>query len=141
MARRETGVPKRAAHRPKVIINWDVVDKYLIAGCTGVQIAALIGMHPETLYDRTKLEKRTGFTEYSLSKKLKGDSLLLGKQYSLAMEGDKTMLIWLGKNRLGQRDMRHTEIEAKTEIVQKKLLELPDNGRREVECEYTVVND
>jgi len=36
--------------------------------------------------------------------KQKGNSFLLGKQYQVAMGGNTTMLIWLGKQRLAQTD-------------------------------------
>ncbi len=87
------------------IIDWEVVDKMLIAGCNGVQCAASIGVHAETLYDRCKLEKNTVFSVYAQDKRAHGDALLHAAQYEKAYQ-DKhpTMLIWLGKQRLNQKE-------------------------------------
>lgn len=94
--------------RPEKPIDWKLVDRLLIAGCMGTEIAAHFDMHPNTFYDRVQAEYGIGFTEYSSQKKQKGESLLRSKQFDTAMSGDKTMLIWLGKQRLGQKE--HHEI-------------------------------
>lgn len=88
--------------RPKIPINWEMVDKYLRAECSGVEIADMIGMHYETLYDRVVLEKGVGFSEYALSKKEGGNGLIRARQFSSAMSGNTRMLELLGEERLGQ---------------------------------------
>jgi hypothetical protein len=45
-----------------------------------------------------------GFSEYYRLKASVGKISLRRKQYSIAQEGNVTMLIWLGKNWLGQTD-------------------------------------
>ena len=95
---------------PGIPIDWETVDRLLEAGCDGTQVAAHIGVHPETLYDRIKQEKGSCFSEYKATKRANGDSLLLAKQFKVAMEGDKTMLVWLGKQRLAQTDKRDVTV-------------------------------
>ena len=95
---------KNPRSRPQIPIDWDYVDKLLISGCTGTEIASSIGCHHQTFYDRVQLEKGMLFTEYSQQKKEKGDTILRQAQFAKAAKGDNTMLIWLGKLRLGQRD-------------------------------------
>lgn len=107
--------------RPEIPIDWRKVDELLIAGCSGVEVAAYFAMHPQTFYDRVSAQYKVGFTEYLQEKRSKGDSLLRAKQYAKAMgfckDGDNTMLVWLGKNRLEQR-----EPEAKT-------ISIPNDGK------------
>lgn len=119
--------------RAKIPIDWDLVDKFLVMGGTGAQIAAQIGVHPETLYNRCVSDRGATFTDYSYMMREKGNLHLLGKQYSLAMKGDKSLLIWLGKNRLGQSDKIEQKVDSSIEVSQKSILELPDNGRRKLE--------
>jgi len=90
-------------------IDWAKVDQLLIAGCLGTEIAPHFDMHHDTFY--RKVEKRYGvsFTVYSSQKKSKGESLLRAKQYEKALKGDNTLLIWLGKNRLKQRERELSE--------------------------------
>jgi hypothetical protein len=90
--------------RPKVDIDWDKVGKMLEAGCSAVGIAATIGCDEDTLRKRCPADNNCTFSEFSQQKKAKGDELLRTKQFQVAMTGDKTMLVWLGKQRLGQAD-------------------------------------
>jgi len=94
-----------------IAIDWDKVDELLEAGCDGTQIAAYLGCHPETLYDRCKEDKKTDFSDYKAQKRAKGDSALLTAQYDAAVKDkDRAMLIWLGKQRLGQSDKSQTDL-------------------------------
>ena len=115
--------------RPIKVIDWDEVDKMLVAGCNGVQVAAYFDMHPQTLYDRVQIEKGVVFTEYSSKNKEKGNALLHATQFKVALDKDKTMLVWLGKQRLNQRDNpAHDEkFDAKLALLLDKLntLEVP----------------
>lgn len=92
------------AGRPSKSLDWSKIDFYLEAGSTGTQVAANLGIHPNTLYERCAQEKKMTFTDYSQLKKSSGHSKILGKQYAKALQGDNSMLIWVGKQQLGQRD-------------------------------------
>ena len=91
--------------RPVIPIDWKVVENLLQADCSGSQIASYLGISDDTLYGRVQKEKGMIFSAYSLIFKQKGDSLLKVKQFESAIS-DKNiaMQIWLGKQRLGQRD-------------------------------------
>lgn len=93
-----------AIGRPQADIDWKKADELLIAGCSGVEIAGYFGILPNTLYSRCLQDNGITFSDYSQSKYSKGESFLRAKQYQVAMSGDKTMLVWLGKNRLKQKD-------------------------------------
>ncbi len=78
-----------------------------------MQIAAVIGCHPDTLYDRVEQEHGVTFTAFSAAKRATGDAALLSVMYRKAVaEGDKTMLIWLSKQRLGMSDKHETSINS-----------------------------
>lgn len=101
--------------RPKHIIDWNVVDKMLEGGADGTHIAARLGMHPDTLYDRCYEEKGSIFSAYAQEKRAKGDGNLHLKQYSEAMSGNITMLIWLGKQRLNQSEKKRIDVTSNGE--------------------------
>lgn len=94
--------------RPEKPIDWKKVDELLMAGCMGTEIAAYFDMHQNTFYARVEQEYNVSFTQFSSEKKSKGESLLRAHQYAKALgltdKGDNTLLIWLGKNRLNQKD-------------------------------------
>lgn len=96
--------------RPKAIIDWNMVGKMLEAGCTAEGIAATIGIDRDTLYIRCRTDHNQDFSAFAQEKRAKGDELLRQKQMQVAMRGDKTMLIWLGKQRLGQSEQVAQEI-------------------------------
>jgi len=95
---------KKPKTKHRIPIDWSLVDKYLIGGAKGTEIAGAIGVHEETLYNRCKEEQGMIYTAYSAKLKQKGDTMLHTKQFQVAMNGNTSMLIWLGKQRLGQTD-------------------------------------
>ena len=97
--------------RPKADIDWKRVDELLEADCEGTEIAAHLGLVPETLYRRCETDHKISFSKYLQEKKASGNSILKEAQFKLAKQSHKTMLIWLGKQRLGQsekQDLSHT---------------------------------
>jgi hypothetical protein len=106
------------AGRPEKPIDWDLVDKYIMAGCLGTEIAPHFDVHVNTLYDRLLEKYNCNFTEYSRIKRCQGLSLIRYKQFEKALDGDNTMLVWLGKNCLKQRENPESE---NTEMEEKKL--------------------
>ena len=89
---------------PPKEIDWDIVDNYLKKGLPGTKIADAIGVYPDTLYNRCEAEKGTTFSAYSQQKRTNGDALLHAAQFDKALEGDTSLLIFLGKVRLEQRE-------------------------------------
>lgn len=100
---------KKKAYRPTIPIEWNTVDKFLESGCNGVEIAGSLGCSADTLYLRCEKDKKMTFTAYSAQKRSSGDSLLRAAQMNIALKGNASMLIWLGKNRLGQKDDPYQE--------------------------------
>lgn len=94
--------------RPQAEINWDKVKSLLEAGCSGREIAGNIGISAHTLYDRCMTDNNIEFSKFSQQFHAKGESRLLAHQYAKALglttEGDNTLLIWLGKVRLKQKE-------------------------------------
>jgi len=95
--------------KPRKIIDWEKVDRLIEAGCSGHEIAPAIGVDSDTLYSRCVHDKGMTYSDYSAKLRSKGDGLLKAKQFQLAMSGNPAMLVWLGKNRLGQTDKAHVE--------------------------------
>lgn len=90
--------------RTPAVIDWDTVGKLLEADCKTVDIARQLGVSEMTLYRRCKSDLNVSYVTFSQQKKMLGDNLLRAKQYQTAMSGNTTMLVWLGKQRLGQSD-------------------------------------
>lgn len=97
-------IENKRGGRPPAQIDWDMVDNFLKAQCDGVGIASYFGVAPDTLYRLTKERYNIGFDDYRRQKQSEGCELLRAKQFQSAMAGDKTMLVWLGKQYLHQRE-------------------------------------
>lgn len=96
--------------RPKVQIDWDLVDKLCMIRCTASEIASLLEINQDTLTDACLREKGVGFSEYYADKSAKGTMSLRRAQYVAAVENlDSTMLKHLGQHWLGQKP---TDVQA-----------------------------
>lgn len=82
--------------RPLKPIDPKQVELLAGCGCTIDEIAAKLDCSATTIETRFHAEYKKG--------KEAGRSSLRGKQFERAMKGSDVMLIWLGKQLLGQRD-------------------------------------
>jgi len=126
-------------------INWKKVDGYLKAGCSGREISAQLGIHENTLYMRCKEEKNMDFVAYKQEKQSAGDALLKAVQFEEAITNrDRGMLIWLGKQRLGQKDkIDNTNKNLNLDVNPDNALNLEDidKDQRALLCKIFNVED
>jgi hypothetical protein len=103
------------AGRPKLTLDTSLIEKLASIQCSNVEIAAILGCHPDTLRDNysTNLDKG----------RQQGKMTLRRKQWDVAMKGNVTMLIWLGKQYLEQSDKSNLDLNAKGPLVLKYKVE------------------
>lgn len=109
--------------KSKFVIDWEQVAQLLSAGCSGDEVAATFGISAPTLYQRCVEEVvdeegfPMAFLEFKRRSRKKGDATLRTTQYRLAVEKeDKTMLIWLGKQRLKQSEKQEIKQQSVTRV-------------------------
>lgn len=91
--------------RPKSDIDFEAVDKYLQAQCSGSAIAGLLGVCPDTLYRAVEQRYKVTFSAYLQQKRGEGREILRMKLWEEAVsKGNTIMLIWLSKNYLGMSE-------------------------------------
>lgn len=103
--------------RPLTDIDWQQVDKMCEIHCTGEEQASILGVDYDTLNAACKRDKGIGFSDYFKQKSSGGKMSLRRRQFTSAMDGNTTMLVWLGKNWLGQSDMPEPEPQDLPPIV------------------------
>ncbi len=113
---------------PRSEIDWDRLDAMLEADCDGTEIAGFFGVCADTLYRHCKVDKGMTFAAYKQQKKSKGDSKLKITQYKMALNEDRGMLIWLGKNRLNQKDAPTNEKSPNDNALDKLADEIKAHG-------------
>ena len=96
-------MPKKLG-RPKIKIEWDQAEKLCAIHCTGEEIAFILNVDYDTIASACKREHNVLFSDWIKQKAAQGKASLRRKQYTTAMSGNPTMLVWLGKNWLGQTD-------------------------------------
>jgi hypothetical protein len=92
------------AGRPKTQIDWKEFDKLCALHCTQIEIAEWFGCTDETIQNIVKETWGEDFSAYFKRKASRGKMSLRRKQFEKAMEGSVPLLIWMGKQCLGQKD-------------------------------------
>lgn len=97
--------------RKKLTINFERVANMCGIQCTGEEIASVEGVSYDTLVRRIDEEYGLTFAEYYKQHSGKGKASLRRKQFEVATKGkgNVQMLIWLGKQHLGQADKKEIE--------------------------------
>ncbi len=98
-----------AGGRPRKELSDDDFEKLVAMiriQCTQDEICGIMGMTSETL--NTRLQERGEGSFSTLYKKHgdEGKASLRRAQWKAAQDGNPTMLVWLGKQMLGQRDKK-----------------------------------
>ena len=90
---------------PKLIkIDWNKAYDLARAQCTQDEISGYFGMTRSQLHKRFKDEIGGEFDTLWEVKKESGKAELRSKQFEEALKGNNTLLIWVGKQILGQKD-------------------------------------
>ena len=108
MPRKKTAKPKDNG-RPKIEIDWEQFNSLCRLQCTLTEIADYFKCSEATIERRVQEEKGRGFAEYFQLKRSGGKISLRRKQYQVAQSGNVTMLIWLGKQWLDQKDKQSVD--------------------------------
>ena len=87
---------KRKVGRPKKEIDEELLFKLATIHCTMKEMVDIIGVSEDTL--------KNNFSGIIDKGKAEGKTRLRRKQMEVALEGNPTMLIFLGKAMLGQSD-------------------------------------
>jgi hypothetical protein len=117
---------KRKLGRPPKSLDLEELKRIARTGATHVEMAARLGMSEDTLQRRLQdPEVRALVDEAQAEVKIS----LRAKQVQLALAGDRTMLIWLGKQWLGQKDRLDHAVEISggltlAEIARQRLAKL-----------------
>lgn len=102
--------------RPRKQIDPEQVRALAGIGCTHEEIAAVLKCSPDTLTRR--------FADALKEGKEHAKASLRRMQWQAAENGNVAMLIWLGKQLLGQRD--YQRLEHSGEIARRHVTELTD---------------
>ena len=130
-ARPNSGGKRPGSGQPKKVLDQEAFEGLCEIQCTVAEISHVLKTPFDTIDGWCKRTYGEGFGEVRERLRSGGKASLRRIQFRLA-ENNASMAIFLGKNILDQTDQVVQKVETKQEIIQKRILELPDNGRREV---------
>lgn len=128
----------RIAGKPSAVIDWDIFDKLCAMQCTLEEIASWFDCSVETIERRVIKQFERPFADVFRERRGKGKVALRRAQYSAALAGNTALLIFLGKNYLGQADKIEQKVEGETTVIldssdKLKLVEMMRSAREEKE--------
>lgn len=97
---------KHPVGRPPIEVDWKRVYRMAKIHCTVEEIGFVLGVHHQTLNNKPEFQElyQRGWNYGKMS--------LRRAQFNCAIkEGNPTMMIWLGKNVLGQKDRIYNEVD------------------------------
>jgi len=96
---------KKKAGRPKAKLDVEMIEKLATIHCTPREMGYIMGVDHRTIikHHGDLIEKGKSLGKMKLRK----------KQMEVALQGNATMLIWCGKNFLGQTDSPISDDDAK----------------------------
>jgi hypothetical protein len=133
--------------RPKIKIDFDLFKKLCSIQATLVEIAGIFECSVDTIENRVKEVYGMTFSEFYKIHSAEGKTSLRRAQFKSALSGNSALLIFLGKQYLGQKDKIEQEISGpegkpvKVELTQAQIEEelkergipLPDIGGKDIE--------
>ena len=103
--------------RPNKEINKEQFELLCSKQCVMLEICEELDVTDKTLTNWCQRTYGKSFSEVYSLKRQKGYTSLRKKQFEVAMSGNPTMLIWLGRNWLDQKDRREEEQTVTTPII------------------------
>ena len=101
--------------RPKRTLDFKLLANLCQIHCTREEIYNSFNINRETLDNLIKERFGVDWETFYQQKREGGKKSIRRKQIELALRGDRVMLIWLGKNMLGQADQQKVDHTTKGE--------------------------
>jgi hypothetical protein len=112
--------------------QWKQFEQLCAIQCTKLEICDWFDIDDKSLEKYVNKRYNLSFSEVFRRKRTKGFISLRRKQYQAAMEsGDKTLLIWLGKQWLGQTDKQ--EIEHSGQVMNDIIISTPEERKKRLD--------
>lgn len=121
---------KNKGGRPKKQIDKKLFENLCSIQCTKDEMCGILECHEETLTRWCHDTYGMGFSDIYKRKSVKGKASLRRMQFKSAEKGNVAMLIWLGKQYLGQKDKVEETTDAGSEVAD-ALRGLLGNGTNE----------
>jgi hypothetical protein len=130
-ARRKKAEPKRETSlvtrkpsgpeggAPEIVIDMAALQSLVEIQCTAEECASVMGISVDTIDRRLKEAGYAGFADFYKKHMDSGKTSLRRAQWKAAtIDHNPTMLVWLGKQVLGQKDRQEVELTVSDDIAE-----------------------
>lgn len=131
--RPDTTKKKKHLGRPRIEIDMEEMKKLCSLHCTKAEVAGWFHVSDDTIERRCIEDGFPTWTEFFERHSAGGKISLRRKQFQVAIDGNVSMLIWLGKQFLGQVDGRHIDITKEKDTKDDWLKKLSDDDLTVIE--------
>lgn len=128
---RPPGPPPGEGGGPRKEIDLQIVEKLAMIHCTDKEMADILGVSVDTLWRRKQDDP--AFLELLERGRSNGKASLRRRQWQRAESGSDTMLIWMGKQILGQRDRHELSGDPDNPLTVRYVIEVPADPENEDE--------
>lgn len=104
-------VTKKKIGRPESVIDKELFEECCFLHCTELEICSLLKVTDKTLAKWCQKEYDLTFSEAFKKFSSGGKKSLRRAQWNSALSGNPTMMVWLGKQELGQRDKSEQTVD------------------------------
>lgn len=118
---KKPGPKKGEGGAPEKMIDWKIFESLCSLQCTQAEILSVLNVDNQTLTKHVKKHYGKTYSQVYEEKRQGGLASIRRAQYKKAMAGDTTMLIWIGKNWLDQKDNR--DVNVNTNINQRVTID------------------
>lgn len=101
--------------RPKKVIDEKLLEHLALIHCTMEEMASCIGVSKDTL------ERR--YAAFIKSAREKGKMSLRRKMFTMALEGNERLLVWLSKQHLDMRETPKEDLEIQANAIRVHKIE------------------
>lgn len=108
--------------RPKLQLDEEQITQLAAINCSLAEMGAVLNCDAKTLTSR--------FSSVIEKGRQSGKMSLKRKQWEMAMGGNITMLIWLGKQYLGQSDKIDKTIDTTVKITHRDIMQRIEEARK-----------
>lgn len=114
--------------RPRKEVDFRMLDELCQIHCTAEEICAILDLDMETLNKRIREQTGRTFKAYFDRASAGGRASLRRKQFEMALDGDRMLLMWLGKQVLNQSEKSESQTQNLT--AQKLVIEIKGDNHQ-----------
>ena len=107
--------------RPRIKIDEQQFKNLCNMQCTLVEIAGFFNCSEDTIERWCKRELKMGFADAFKRYSMNGRISLRREQFRVAQNGNVSMLIWLGKQYLGQKEQAEVSLDTSVDESVKEM--------------------